>query len=248
MNEIISMQAIAEISRKCSWLGDAVLQGNVDALKNIYRIVYQENPAIIEMISLLQNCITSVEIENDHGGIYNPEFLYYWGMTCLGEQSTLVYKNIEVARNCFEKILNTVPIAEARLAYIELLGSDEPAKSESNVKRIDILRRWAGKQDLFSRIVLARIVFDRFLDEAEENNLELSHKVLDENEKEVLELPLRVIQLLQLPCSLRHPVAVRFWNEIMDYIGTVSAMNMMIDATYMNEGVLYDYKPVQICK
>lgn len=233
MNGIISMQEIAEISQKCSWLGHAILQGNVDALKNIYRIVYQENPAIIEMISSLQNCITLVEIEDDHGGIYNPEFLYYWGMICLGEQSNLVYKNIEIARNCFEKILNTVPSAEARLAYIGLLGSDEPAKSESNVKRIDILRRWAGRQDLFSRIALARIVFDRFL---------------DENEREGLELPLRVIQLLQLPCSLRHPVAVLFWNEIMDYIGTVSAMNMMIDATYMNEGVLYDYKPVQICK
>lgn len=120
------------------------------------------------------------------------------------------------------------------------MSSDEPAKSEDNVKRIDTLRRWAGKQDLFSRIVLARIVFDQFLVEAEEKNLDLSCKASDENER--LELPIKVIQLLQLPCSLHHPVAVRFWNEIMDYIGSVPAMDMKISETCMNENILYDCK------
>lgn len=248
MDGIISMQEISKISMKCSYVGHEIINGNAEALKKIYGNVWRENPAIIEMISSLQNCITSVEIEDDHGRIYNPEFLYYWGMICLGEQSPLVYKSIEIAGNCFKKILDTVPNAEARLAYIGLLGSDEPAKSESNVKRIDTLRRWAGKQDLFSRIVLARIIFDRFLSEAEENNPKVSCDVLGDNERKILELPLKAIQLLQLPCRLRHPVAVRFWNEIMEYTGTSSAMNMMIDTTYMNEGILYDYKPMQICK
>lgn len=246
MNGIISIQETSKISKWCSLLGHAIIQGDVEILKNIYGIVWRENPAIIEIISSLQNCITSSEIEADHSGIYNSEFLYYWGMMCLGEQSSLVYKNIETARNCFKKLLNTVPNVEARLAYIGLLCSDEPAKSEDNVKKIDTLRRWAGKQDLFSRIVLARIVFEQFLSETEEKNSESSCKDSDENK--ILELPIKVIQLLQLPCSLYHPVAVRFWNEIMDYIGTASALNMRIDTTYMNEGILYDYKSVQICK
>lgn len=248
MNGIISIPEISKISRLGSWVGHKIINGNVEALKNIYGIVWRENPAIIEMISLLQNCVTSVEINDDYNGIYNPEFLYYWGMICLGEQSPLVYKNIEIAGSCFEKILNIVPNAEARLAYIGLLDSDEPARSDSNVKRIDTLRRWAGKQDLFSRIALARISFEQFLDKAEENNQKISHDTLDDNERETSKLPLKVIQLLQLPCSLHHPVAVRFWNEIMDYLGTSSAMNMMIDIACVNEGVLYDYKPMQICR
>lgn len=240
MDGIISMQGITEISKTCSWLGREAIDGNVEVLKYLYRAIWKGNPAIIETISFLQDCITPVEIESDDNGIYNQEFLYYWGMTCLGEQSPIVFKNIETARNCFIKIRNTVPNAEARLAYIGLLSSDEPAKSEDNVKRIDTLRRWAGKRDLFSRIALARIVFDQFLTEAEEKNLELSRKDSDENE--ILELPIKVIQLLQLPCSLHHPVAVRFWNEIMDYIGSVPAMDMKISETCMNENILYDYK------
>lgn len=240
MNGVIGIQEIAEISKKCSWLGHEVIKGNVDALKSIYRTIWKENPAITETISLLQDCITSSEIESDDSGIYSQEFLYYWGMICLGEQSSLVYKNIEIARNCFKKLLNTVPNAEARLAYIGLLSSDEPAKSDDNVRRIDILRRWAGKQDLFSRIVLARIAFDQFLTEAEEKNLDLSCKDSDENE--ILELPVKVVQLLQLPCSLHHPVAVRFWNEIMDYIGSLSAMSMKISETCMNGNILFDCK------
>lgn len=248
MNGIISMSTISKISKLCSWVGSEIINGNVEAIKSIYGTVWRENPAIIEMISLLQECITSAEIADDHSGIYNHEFLYYWGMICLGEQSTLVYKNIEIAESCFEKIQNTVPNVETRLAYIGLLGSDEPAGSDSNVERIDVLRRWAGKQDLFSRIALARINFDQFLDEAEEDNQKISCDALGDNERETSKLPLKVIQLLQLPCSLHHPVAVRFWNEIMDYLGTSSAMNMMIDIACVNEGVLYDYKPMQICK
>lgn len=239
VNGIISMQDITKISKTCSWLGHEIINGNVDVLKKIYKVIWKEDPAITETVSSLQNCITSLEIESDDHGIYSQEFLYYWGMTCLGEQSTLIYKNIETARTCFIKIRKVVPIAEARLAYIDLLDSDEPTKSEENVRRIDMLRRWAGKQDLFSRIVLARVVFNQFLAEAEEKNLGLSCKDSDENE--ILELPIKVIQLLQLPCSLHHPVAVRFWNEVMDYIGTLSAMGVKISETYMNEDILYDY-------
>ncbi|GEM_PF-4739986 len=246
MNEIISMQEVAAISKKCSRLGREIIGGNVDALKNTYKTIWQENPAIIEMINLLQNCITSAEIEVGYSGIYNQEFLYYCGMTCLGEQSKLVYKNIETARNCFKKILNTVPIAEARLAYIDLLDSDELAKSDNNVKKIDTLRRWAGKRDYFSRIVLARIAFDQFLFETEEKNPELLRK--DQDENEISELPNQVIQLLQLPCSLYHPVAVKFWNEIMDYIGTSSTIGMKIETACMNDDLLYDFISMQTCE
>lgn len=200
------------------------------------------------MIGLLQDCITSVEIEADCGAIYNHEFLYYWGMTCLGEQSTLVYKNIDIARNCFKKIKGIVPNAEARLAYIGLLGSDEPTKSEDNVKRIDTLRRWARKQDLFSRIVLARIVFDQFLKELEENDSEVSHGNISVQEEMGVELPLRAIQLLKLPCNLGHPVAVKFWNEAVEYIGSPSALKWKLDDACINAATLCDYKPIQTCK
>lgn len=120
------------------------------------------------------------------------------------------------------------------------MGSDEPAKSEDNVKRIDTLQRWVGKQDLFSQIVLARIVFDQFLNELEENG-----SVEEEMESK---LPLRAMQLLRLPCSLGHPVAIRFRNEAIEYIESPSAMKWKVDEACINAVVLYDYEPMQRCK
>ncbi len=246
MKGIIDIQTNFKISKMCSWLGYGIIQGNVEILKMIYGTLWQENPAIIEMVSLLQDNITSVEIENDHSGVYDSEFLYYWGMICLAEQSNLVLKNIEIARCCFEKIIDIVPCAEARLAYIRLLDSSEPAKSDFNVKSIDTLRKWAGKQDLFSRIVLARIVFDRFLDEWEDKDINGASTNLCIDEMKGLCLPLKVIRLLQLPCSLGHPVAVKFWNEAVAYIGSDEDSGWKLDTARMRTDILYDYKPMQI--
>ena len=242
------MEIIERIKMAGSLLGYRILSGDVNALSSLYGSIWQENPPLIKIVSQLQESITADEIRKDTTGKYSPEYLYYWGMTCLGEQSHLIFKDIGTAESCFRKICDIVPNADARLAYIGLLKSDEPAKSEKNVRRIDTLRRWAGKQDLFSSIVLARIVFYQFLNEYETNNSESSNMVFDENEVQNSELPLKVVQLLRLPCQYGHPVAVRFWNEVLDCIGTPAALNQKIDTGYVNGNILYDYKSMQICK
>ena len=242
------MEKFEQIKMAGSLLGHRILSGDVNALRSLYANIWCENPPLIKLVSQLQESITSYEIRKDTIGKYSPEYLYYWGMTCLGEQSPLIFKDIGAAENCFRKIRDIVPNADARLAYIGLLKSNEPAKSEENVRRIDTLRRWAGKQDFFSSIVLARIGFYQFLNEYETNNSESSTTVLDENEVQNFELPLKVVQLLRLPCQYGHPVAVRFWNEVLDCIGTFAALNQKIDTAYMNGDTLYDYKPMQICK
>ena len=56
-------------------------------------------------------------------------------MICIGEQSPLIFKDLGIAETCLKKIQHTVPIAEARLAYIELLQSNEPARSSANAAR-----------------------------------------------------------------------------------------------------------------
>lgn len=123
--------------------------------------LFKEHPAIIKLFSQLQECLTTVEIANDTE-IYNYEFLYYFGMSNLGETSNLIFKDLGTAETCFKKVRKKVPKAEARLAFIELLKSDEPAQSELNVNRIDKLRQWAGKGDFFSMIILSKIVFFQF--------------------------------------------------------------------------------------
>lgn len=145
-------------------------------------------------------------------------------MICIGEQSPLIFKNLGTAETCLKIIQHTVPIAKARIAYIELLRNNEPARSNANVARLDILRRWANKHDLFSRTVLAKIVFYSYLEEAQADELVL---------------PLRVRQLLELPCQQGHPVAIRFWNDVCSFIGAPGAM---LNASHVNMDVLYDFK------
>lgn len=247
MNIINDMANIDQIKKAGSMLGHKILSGDISALKLLYSNIWQENPPLIKLVSQLQEVITAHEIWSNIIGKDSPEFLYYWGMTCLGEQSSLIYKDLGAAENCFRKIKGIVPNADARLAYIGLLKSGGPIKSDRNVRRVDRLRRWAGKHDFFSMIVLAKIAFYQFLNEYKLESFE-STKEPDEADIQSSELPLKTLQLLQLPCQYGHPVAVRFWNEALDYMGTPAALKQKIDAAYMNGELLYDYISVQICK
>lgn len=216
-----------EISIMLSYLGYLFLNGNIDSIKYLYQNIWMESPPLVRTISELQDCLTSAEIENDRGKLYSAEFLYYWAMTCIGEQSPLIFKDLGTAKACLESIQRIVPMAQARLAYIELLQSTESARSSENVARMDVLRRWANKHDLFSRIVLAKIIFYSFLQEAKEV------------EADVHTMPLRVKQLLEFPCQQGHPVAIRFWNDVCSFIGAPGAM---LDASHVNPDVLFDFK------
>lgn len=95
---------------------------------------------------------------------------------------------------------------------------------------------------------MARIVFYQFLNECETDNSKSSIMVLDESEVQNSELPLKVVQLLRLPCQYGHPVAVRFWNEALDYIGIPVALSQKIHTSHMNGVLLYDYESIQSCK
>lgn len=230
LREMIAMSDIARLSIAFSYLGKLVLDGNVEAVKFLYGNIWGESPPLIRTIGELQGCLTSVEVEHDMDRLYSTEFLYYWAMICIGEQSPLIFKDLGTAEACFKIIWHAVPMVEARLAYIELLKTTDPAKAECNVARLDVLRRWANKHDLFSRIVLAKISFFSFLQE-ELNGAD--------------ELPVRMMQLLELPCQLGHPVAIRFWNDMCSYLGNPRAM---LDARLINADILYDFKPLQKCK
>lgn len=211
-----------------SVLGYKIFSGDVDALKYLYGNVWREILAILKIISLLQQNITANDILKAADEKYSTEFYYYWGMLNLGEQSRLVFRDTGIAENCFNRIKSSVPQVDARLAYIGLLNSDEPAHSEENIERIDRLRRCAGRQDVFSQIAIARIAFYHFIDECEKD-------------EEVSELPLKVWQYLERPCLLGHPVAIRFWNEMLTYIGTSAAMNQRLEINWANNDILYDY-------
>lgn len=145
-------------------------------------------------------------------------------MICLGEQSPLIIRNLSTANTCFQKIKASIPQAEARLAYIGLLQSTDPAKDEENISRLDVLRRWACKQDLFSTIALAKISFYRFLEEEHIDDSELPHQA---------------IRLLELPCFLGHPVAIRLWNQILSFTGNPGGL---ISEARINASSLYDLK------
>lgn len=227
MDGLSSMENVSQISAMCSYLGHKLLVGDVDAVKFIYGHIWEEDPALIKTISLLQENLTAVEIENDTNGIYCNEFLYYWAMLCIGEQSNLIVKDLGAAEICLKKISKTVPKAKARLAFIELLKSNAPAKNEINVGRINVLLNWAGKQDLFSRIILSRICFYQFLNEGQIGNSEL---------------PIRVLRLLELPCQKGHPVAIRFYNEVLACTGISAAMEIWIDETNISADILWDYE------
>lgn len=231
----IKVNDIPSVSRLCSFVGRKVLSGNVEAVKGLYGSVWKESIPLIKTITLLQENITAVEIERNEENKYCTEYLYYWGMLCLGEQSTLIVKDLGTARACFEKIAGIIPGTDARLAYIELLRSQEPTKSDNNLERINVLREWAGKGDLFSRIVLAKIIFSHFLDNR-----------ADESSK----FPIRILRLLELPCQKGHPVAIRFWNEALDYVNTVtcSVAGLRIEKAKIEASTLYDFESLQICK
>ncbi len=172
-------------------------------LKFVYAASHFGHPAIIKIVEQLQRWLTSVEIENNT--IYVPEFLYYWGMTCLGEQSDLIIRELGIAETCFSKIESSMPQAKARLAYIGLLKSTEPAKNESNVSHLETLRLCANHhRDMLSMIALAKIQFQFFLKEQQERNADAP----------IAELPMRVMRLLEWPCNQGHPVAIRFWNDM----------------------------------
>lgn len=220
------MEEVMRESQKYSYWGHRILSGDVVVLRNLYGRIWKELPVLIRMLSQLQISLTAVEVENDANDAYSPEFLYYWGMLCIGEQSRLIPKDLGTAESCFEKIRRKVPKAEARLAYVELLQSDEPAKREMNVERLDILRRWAGEGDIFSSVVLARIIF---------------HQFLEEYKDDILELPTRVLRLLEYPCQKGHPVAIRFYNSVMECIGTPEAMGMHLDENCIIEESLFDF-------
>lgn len=154
-------------------------------------------------------------------------------MICIGEQSPLIFKDLGTAETCLKIIQHTVPIAKARLAYVELLRSNEPARSSANVARLDVLRIWAKKHDLFSRIVLAKIVFYSYLQEEETA------------ETDVHALPIKVKQLLERPCQEGHPVAIRFWNNVCSFIGAPEPCWMPATSKRM---FCMTIKRLQICK
>ena len=199
-----------------SYLGHRCLSGDVEALKFLYSNAWEEKPALIRTICELQLRLASVDIDKDTSGIYTTEFLYYWGMICLGEVSRLIPKDLITAADCFKRIETAIPKVESRLAYIELLITDEPNKSKDNTKKLEKLRRWAQKEDLFSRIVLSKIIFSQFLKEKQED---------DPNP------PILSVRLLDIPCQKGHPVALKFFKEAGDYLastGVSSTSDMRI--------------------
>lgn len=230
------MISMEKTSALCSELGHRTICGDIESAKLLYGTMWMEHPALIRTISQLQDCLTSVEIEEYADRTYSPEFLYYWGMTCLGEQSPLIERNLETAETCFHKIEKLVPVVKARLAYIDLLQSDQPAKTDRNMARVEILRKCgAYQQDLFSSIVLSKIAFYRFLEKTQENSA-------DSMDFMVSELPIRAVRLLEQPIQKGHPVAIRFWNDMLACIDVPEAMSRRIDKSRICPSILYDFK------
>ena len=231
MNELMDRE---QLELLYSMLGHKILSGDEDALEYLYVSAWRESPALLRIISLLQQNLTASDIAKAEDGRYSTKFYYYWGMLNLGEQSSLIFKDTDIAQNCFDKIRKVVPQVDARLAYLGLLNSDEPANSDENIRRIDRLRQCAGRQDFFSQIIIAKIIFYHFIDE-QKNDV-------------ISELPLKVWQYLERPCYLGHPVAIRFWNELLAYIGTPVAMNRRLRNVQIRADLLYDCYSAQTCK
>lgn len=162
MNELMDRE---QLELLYSMLGHKILSGDEDALEYLYVSAWRESPALLRIISLLQQNLTASDIAKAEDGRYSTKFYYYWGMLNLGEQSSLIFKDTDIAQNCFDKIRKVVPQVDARLAYLGLLNSDEPANSDENIRRIDRLRQCAGRQDFFSQIIIAKIIFYHFIDE-----------------------------------------------------------------------------------
>lgn len=228
------MEDLGRVSAYCSTLGQRILwDGDIDALKFVYAASPAEHPAIIKTIEQLQNWLTVVKITKDKA-IYSPEFLYYWGMACLGEQSNLIAMDLGIATACFNRIERLVPTASARLAYISLLKSTEPARNGSNPNHLETLRECANRyRDMFSMIALAKICFQSFLEEHQENNPDAP----------ITELPIKTIQLLAQPCQQGHPVAIRFWNRMVDCIQCpLGVIPPRYSETSICPQALYDFK------
>jgi hypothetical protein len=228
MTELTYRDDIKQISVAYSHLGHRFLLGDVETARFLYGNAWRESPPLIKTISQLQLCLTAAEIEKDAAGVYCDEFLYYWGMIGIGEVSRLISKDIGAAMICFKKIIKNIPKAEARLAFIGLLVSEEPNKSENNVARLEVLRHWASKKDFFSWIVLSKIIFYQFLEEKQEDNFEP---------------PIRVLRLLTSPCQMGHPVAIKFYNEMVDHMVSIGASNAYykhIDESCIVTDSLYD--------
>ena len=158
-------------------------------------------PPVIDTVNSIQLGITKTEIEEDALSRYSNEFLYYWGMICLGEQSHFIYRNLSTSKACFSKIKSEVHKARSRLAYIRLLETKEPNNEAKNVKCIETLRKWAGKGDVFSRIALTKISYG------------MSSKIDSVDEPAISN---HVQALIKPPCQVGHPVAIRFFNSVIE--------------------------------
>ena len=203
-------------------------EGDVSSIKFLYTGIPFERSPHIKAVSLLQERLTDVEISKDIENRYSKEFLYCYGMLNIGEESRLIVKNLDTARFCLKKVSGEIPKVEARLAYIDLLLSTEIHKSEATVRRIGILRKWAGQGDLFSRIVLAKIIFESFLSE-DVNGISC--------------LPLQAIKMLEDPCKKGHPVAINFYNSMISYISDgelYGGYSRNMDESDFNTDILYD--------
>lgn len=214
-------------------LGSLVLAGNVDAVKFLYLNAWTESPPLLRTIRQLQLELTTVEFDQGRAGKYSDEFLYWWSMLCIGELSPLITRDLRTATFCLQKIVRAIPQARARLAYIGLLTSTEPKASMENVDRVETLRQWACKQDLFSLVALARISFE---------------SALDEDNGQITELPARTVDLMQIPLNVGHPVAVRFWNDMLAYVNTTEALQQQIPWECVQFKSLDDLNHIQICK
>lgn len=205
-NEEHQLSSTQRYSFICNELIRRILNGNVAALKELYVHSLDEHPSLIRTIDEVQGCLTSVEIEGDREGAYGDEFLYYFAMVCCGETSALIRKDLSTATTCLEKIEDRVPLAKARLAYIELLRTTSPTSDPANIARIDVLRKWGAMGDMFSQVILARILFYEFLKE----NLD--------SEDPMQEVPLRAMRLLETPCNERYPFAVQFLYRMASFM------------------------------
>jgi len=220
------------ISDLYSYLGQKCLLGDVEAVKFLYVNAWEEKPALIRTIIELQLHLTAAEIGNDTSGIYNDEFLYYWGMICLGEVSSLISKKLGTAAFCFKTIKNVFPKAKARLAYLSLLKAKDPIKSENKDRRLETLSNWMKEGDSFSRIVLSKIRFSQFLEKKQRDNL----------------APLSIVLSRLTPiCQRGHPVAVKLFVEIINFMitttGVSNTSDMPIDSSFR---INPDYKNKRI--
>jgi hypothetical protein len=231
------MNTKQQISLLYSALAHRCTQGDTEVMRYLYGKICFNPPALIKTINFLQLHLTPLELQD---GEYSSEFLYYWGLACMGELSKFVEKNLETAKACFQLVKDDVPLARARLAFIELLQSTEPHKSEKNTCSINVLREYAAMRDTFSMTALARIIYEHFLMERLESGLKKPCSS---------ELPVRALNLLDYPLESGRPEAVAFYNAMMNNTDTPDILTMRVYKPKINIQSLYDYQfRMQICK